>query len=130
MDSRKYWKRTVTVCAPDGIFDLIPFTQNKEMAQIKSEINGKFLDVVFDGTTHTCEALAIVIKFVSDCWVIEQRLIGMQLLVKSISGEEIACKVITMLSTKFGNGQDYLISAMRDQTSANNIAMRTLKVVD
>ena len=34
------------------MFDLIPFILNKEVAQIKSEVNGKFVGVVFDGTTH------------------------------------------------------------------------------
>ena len=51
---------------------------------------------MFDGTTHTCEALAIVIRFVSDPWVIEQRLIRIQLLAKSLSGEEIARKLINV----------------------------------
>ena len=96
---------------------------------MKTEISGKFLGVVFDGTTHTCEALAIVFRFVNDSWVIEQRLIGIQLLAKSLSGEEIAREVINLLSTKFGIGPNHLISAMRDRASANNVAMRTLKVI-
>ena len=53
----------------------------------------------------------------------------MQLLAKSLSGEEIVREVIAMLSTKFGIGPDYLISAMRDRASANNFAMRTSKVI-
>ena len=117
------------LCTQRYLFDLIPFVLNEEVAQIKSEMNGKFVGVVFDGTTHTCEALAIVIRFVSDSWIIEQRLIGIQLLAKSLSGEEIAREVISLLSTKFGIGPNHLISAMRDRASANNVAMRTLKVV-
>ena len=35
------------------MFDLIPFILNEEIAQIKSEIKGKFVSVIFDGTTHT-----------------------------------------------------------------------------
>ena len=69
---------------------------------------------------HICEALAIVIRFISDSWVIKQRLIRIQLLAKSLSGEKIACEVINLLSTKFGIGPKYLISAMRDRASANN----------
>ena len=45
---------------------------------------------MFDGTTHTCEALAIILRFVSESWSIEQRLIRIQLLTKSLTGEEIA----------------------------------------
>ena len=53
----------------------------------------------------------------------------MQLLAKSLSGEEIVREVIAMLSTKFVIGPDYLISTMRDRASANNFAMRTSKVI-
>jgi len=37
--------------------------------------------------------------------------------------------VINLLSTKFGIGPNRLISAMRDRASANNVAIRTIKVV-
>ena len=48
------------------LHDLVPFI---EMSQIKNEIKGKrlgLLGVIFDGTTHVCEAFAIVVRFVSD----------------------------------------------------------------
>ena len=117
------------LCTQRYMFDLVPFILNEEVAQIKSEINGKFVGVKFDGTAHICEALAVVIWFISDSWVIRQHLIGIQLLAKSFSGEEIAREVISLLSTKFGFGPKYLISAMRDRASANNVAIRTIKVV-
>ena len=117
------------LCHRRHLFDLIPFILNEEITQIKNEIKSKFLGVVFDGTTHTCEALAIVIRFVSDSWVIEQRLIRIQLLAKSLSGEEIARELINVLSTNFGIGSNHLIAAMRDRASANNVAMKTLKIV-
>ena len=34
-----------------------------------------------------------------------------------------------MLSTNFGIGSNHLIAAMRDRASANNVAMKTLKIV-
>ena len=79
---------------------------------------------MFDGTTHTCEALAIVIRFISEFLVIEQCLIRIQLLAKSLSGEEIARELINVLSTNYGIGSRYLIAAMRDRASANNVAMK------
>ena len=54
------------LCTQRYMFDLIPFILNEEVAQIKSEINGKFVGVIFDGTTQFCEALAVVIRFISD----------------------------------------------------------------
>ena len=37
--------------------------------------------------------------------------------------------MISLLSTKFGIGPKYLVSALRDRASANNVVMRTIKVV-
>jgi len=116
----------VIICLPRGICS---FILNEQLAEIIREIDGKFVGVIFDGTTHTCEALAVVIRFISDDFVIQQCLIGIQLLAKSLSGEEIAREVINLLSAKFGIGPNRLISAMRDRASANNIVIQTIKVV-
>ena len=57
------------------------------------------MSLIFDGTTRLGEALAIVVRFVSDSddWKIEQRLIRLQLLTKSMTGEEIAREIIDTL---------------------------------
>ena len=56
--------------------DLIPFILHEEQAQIKKEIDGKYVSVIFDGTTRMGEALAVVLRFVDDEeWVIKQRLV-------------------------------------------------------
>ena len=41
------------LCTQQYMFDLIPFILNEEVAQIKSELDAKFVGVVFDGATHT-----------------------------------------------------------------------------
>lgn len=58
--------------------------------QIKDKIRNKHVGVIFDGTTHTCEALAIFSRFMSDSYTVEQRLVRIQLLAKSLTGEEVA----------------------------------------
>ena len=55
--------------------DLIPFIITQEKADIKAEIVGKPVSVVFDGTTRLGEAMAIVIRFVDNSFAITQRLI-------------------------------------------------------
>ena len=45
--------------------NLIPFVRREEETRIKQEISRKHV-VVFDSTTHLGEALAIVLRFVSD----------------------------------------------------------------
>ena len=69
--------------------DLVSFIHSQEIATIKQELSGCPVSVVFDGTTRLGEALAIVLRFVDDKLCI-QCLVRMQLLTKSMSGEEIA----------------------------------------
>ena len=79
--------------------DLIPFVLKEEQQRIKQEISSKYVSVIFDGTSRLGEALAVVLRFISDDWTIEQRLVRVQLLAKSLSGEEIAREIISILST-------------------------------
>ena len=59
------------------------------------------MSVIFDGATHDCEALAIVLtcRFVDEQWQIKQRLIRLILTAKSSTGEEVAHQLIITLST-------------------------------
>lgn len=52
----------------------------------------------FDGTTRLGEALSVVLRFVDEeKWVIQQRLVRLRLLAKSLCGEEIARELISIL---------------------------------
>ena len=73
-----------------------PFIVQEEQALIKKEIGGK--SVILECTTWMGETLAVVLRFVdNEQWVIQQRLVRLQLLAKSLSGEEIACELIGIL---------------------------------
>ena len=52
------------LCDRRYMYDLLPFIVNEEVSRIKDEIQGKSLGIIFDGTTHVCEAFAIVIWFI------------------------------------------------------------------
>ncbi len=106
--------------------DLVPFILTQEQANVKSEISGRPLS---DGTTHLGEAMAIVVRFVNDSFVIKQRLIRLQLLAKSIRGEEIARELINSLSVQYSVPSDLVLAAMHDRASVNTVAIRTLKIV-
>ena len=109
--------------------DLIPFVLKQQQTLIKEEIEDKYVSVIFDGTTRLGEAMAVVVRFVSNNFTIEQRLIRLQLLAKSLSGEEIARELVSVLSVGYGIKPGLLISAMHDGASTNNIAMRTIGVI-
>lgn len=111
------------------MLDFVPFILREEESQIKMAIEGRYVGVIFDGTTRLGEAMAIVLRFVSDAWEIEQRLVRVQLLSKSLTGEEIARELIHVLSSTYNISPNQLLAAMRDRASVNGVAMRTVKVV-
>lgn len=109
--------------------DLIPFIHQQEQRKITSEIKGKKVSVIFDGTTILGEAMDIIIRFVDSQWVIQQRLIRMQLLAKSLTGEQIARELLFVLQAQYGVATDSLVATMRDRASVNNLAISIVKVM-
>ena len=71
----------------------------------------------------------ILIRFVDENWHIQQRVVRLMLLAKSLSGEEVARQLIVSLTTELGIASNLLIAAMRDRASVNNVAIRTLSIV-
>ncbi len=57
--------------------DLIPFILGEEKQQIRHEINGKDVSVIFDGTCRLGEALALVLRFVDEDFSVQQRVVRM-----------------------------------------------------
>ena len=92
---------------------LVPFVQKQEQMAIKSEIEGKHLSVIFDGTTHVCEAMVVVVRFIDEQWQPRQRVARLMLLAKSPTGEEVARQLIICLSTELGVTSSQLVAAMR-----------------
>ena len=53
----------------------------------------------------------------------------LMLLAKSMTGEEVARQIITILSTEMGVPCHLVVAAMRDRTSVNTVAMRTVSIL-
>ena len=83
-----------------NISDLVPYIQKQEQAMICDEMKGRHISITFYGTTRLREALA-VIRFVNDDWRLVQQLGRLQMLAKSISGEELARELISILSIMY-----------------------------
>ena len=95
-----------------GMCDMIPFIQSEEQQQIKTELEGEKVSVIFDGTTRLGEALVVVLRFI-DGFVIKQRLVHFQTLAKSMTGEEIARELINVLSIEYGITSERLLASIR-----------------
>ena len=71
----------------------------------------------------------ILVRFVDSEFSIQQQLVSMQLIAKSMSGEEIARELISTLSVDFSVPSNLLLAAMQDRAARNNVAIRTLQVI-
>lgn len=58
--------------------------------------------------------MAIILRFVGESWTLKQRLVRIQLLSKSMTGEEIARELVHVLSANYAIGPDQVIAVMRD----------------
>ena len=84
--------------------DLIPLLVSKEQDDIKGELSGRPISVVFDGTRYLGEAMAVVVRFIDALFSIQQCIkqciIRLQLVAKSMAGEEIDREIIATISTQ------------------------------
>ena len=76
-------------------------------------------------TSRLGEVLAVVVCFVSD-WTIQQRLVRLEFLMKSMTGEEVARELITVT---LGVESHRLLAAMRDRASVNSAAMSIVTIM-
>lgn len=106
---------------------MLPFILHEEVARIKEEIVGE--KKYEFGTTHVAEAFVILVRFITDDWLIKQRVCGLKLLAKSLTGEDVARLLIETLSTELGIASNLVIAAMRDRASVNSAAMHTVSIL-
>jgi hypothetical protein len=66
---------STTLTSASNLSQLLPFILHQEMVTLKSEVQGRPISIihVFDGTTHVCEAMVIVLCFIDAQWSIQQR---------------------------------------------------------
>ena len=59
----------------------------------------------------------------------QQRLIRLRLLAKSMAAEEIAREITATISTQYGIASNLVVAMMHDRAACNGVALRTLKIV-
>ena len=65
----------------------------------------------------------LVVRFVDDNWHLQQCVVRLMLLAKSLKGEEVARQLIMCLSNQIGITSNQLVAAMRDSASTNALTM-------
>ena len=54
-------ENALTVMSVPNMQQMLPFVLSQERERVKAAINGKPISIIFDGTTHVCEALVIIV---------------------------------------------------------------------
>ena len=107
---------------------MIPSIIEKEKETLKTKLS--LVDgcsVIFDGTTRLGEALAIVVHFVDDKWNMQQRLIRLQVLAKSLKANKLPQCLIQSLAVEYSIRPGVLLAAMKDGAAVNHAALEQVK---
>ena len=109
----------------------IPFILEEEDKHLHAEIaSTTALSVVFDGSTHLGEAVAIIIvRFMDTNWILQQRLVRLHVVSSSLNGQELTGELIQCLSVKFQIPSSRLVAAIRDGAAVNGAALRNMKEI-
>ena len=69
---------------------------HEKTRRVQEDIVGKYVSVILDGTTHVCEAMVLIFRFMNDEWE-KQRVCCLMLLAKSMIGDEVARQLTSVL---------------------------------
>ena len=113
---------------PSHLGSYIPFIRGSEAECIKEELKGSpHISVIFDGSTYHGEALAVLVRFVDSNFDIVQRLVRVHILAKTLSGQQLAREIITVLSTELQLPSTSVLAAIRDGASVNASAVQKMR---
>ncbi|KAK3749798.1 hypothetical protein QZH41_000861 [Actinostola sp. cb2023] len=113
--------------ARSHLSEFIPLISKKEKELLKKEIAAADgFSVIFDGSTRLGEALAIVVRFVYEQYKVQQRLIRLEVLARSLNAEQLAQRLIQCLAVDYGITPPHLLAAMRDGAAVNEAALRQI----
>ena len=103
------------------MLQLVPFVLEQEKSLIKEEIKGKYLSIIFDGTSRLGE--------IGNCNSVCPSMECSEFLAKTMTGEEVARQLISTLSVTHGIESSFILTTMRDGASINGVAMDVVKIV-
>ena len=108
----------------------VPFVLETEKSDIMDELKDKpYVTAIFDGSTYQGEALVVILRYVTADYEIRQRLVSVRILAKSLTGQQLAREILTVLSTQLQYPSSKFIAVTRDGASVNGAAVKFLKEI-
>ena len=98
-------------------------SEGDRLCEIRNLAANSAFSVIFDGSTRLGEALAIIICFIDRDWNMQQRLLKLEILAKSMDAEELAQRLIHCLAVEYRMQPNHPLAAMRDGASVNEAGL-------
>lgn len=105
----------------------IPNVQQLLRKRVAAEIKGRDVSVCFDGSPFFGEAFALIVRFQDAHGDMQERLLRLRMLDRTMSGQDIAAVVRDILTKDFAIQPTNVLFFDRDGASANTRAMEFLK---
>lgn len=64
-------ENALALTTSSSLRQLLPFILQNELRNLKEEIKGKHVSILFDGTTHVCEALVVMLRYLDSDWQVQ-----------------------------------------------------------
>jgi hypothetical protein len=106
---------------------MIPTSASVELATLVQEIKGRWVSLIFDGTTRWAEVYAVVVMFVTDLGHLQRRVLKLSLLERSLNSDELARYIMATVRS-MGVENDNIVALISDRASTNTSAIDMLLV--
>ena len=107
-----------------SLSDFIPLILEEERKEVISLVSGNHVSVIFDGTSHQGEAMAIILRFISADLSIHQKLVRFAMLEKSVSNRPLGGLIIDVLGRMLRVPPNLVVGFVHDGASVNIAASR------
>lgn len=97
-----------------------------EMESVLHDCKDRSISFCFDGTTDVAEVINIVVRFVTDCFKITQRVLALKLLSKSLDANELARFLVDTIILEKKIEKEHIHAAIRDGAPVNEAALNSL----
>ena len=99
----------------------------KEQKALRQEIAAaSHVAIIFDGSTHLGEALAVVVRLVDEKFSVH-RLVCLHILEKNLNAAQLAREVVAVVCTEVQISPAKVTAMIRDGAAVNTAAVSTLK---
>lgn len=106
----------------------IPKIEQFEFDRITEEVAGRKVCLIYDGTTRLGEVTAVLARWCSDSFMIEQRLIALRTVKRHMNGEGLGSFLIDVIA-QLGIRSQSVVCTARDSCSTNAKAERSIQPI-